>query len=394
LFLRRELDLFLSADLSDSERKIREVVRVDLRHHEGMSGALKEDLSGDRAAMWRAVLARDARHDGSFVYGVRSTGVYCRPSCPSRRPLAKNAVFFATTGEAERAGYRACRRCRPAELAATGARATADAVRAYIDAHLGERITLEGMSRALGLSPFHLQRTFKRLTGVSPKRYASARRAERFKELLKSGSRVTEAVYDAGFVAPSRAYDASRAHFGMTPLAYARGGAGLRIRYAIAKSSLGFVLVAATDRGLCRVAMSGSRESLRKALAEEYPRATLEESDVELAPRVAEVLRHVEGRARADSLPLDVRATAFQRRVWDALREIPYGETRTYSDIARSIGAPRAARAVGSACGQNPVALVIPCHRAVREDGGLGGYAWGLDVKRRLLEIERGTRSR
>jgi AraC family transcriptional regulator of adaptative response/methylated-DNA-[protein]-cysteine methyltransferase len=340
---------------------------------------------------WRAVLARDARSDGEFVYGVRSTGVYCRPSCPSRRPLAKNVVFFGTTGEAERAGYRACRRCRPTELAAHGARATAEAVRAYVDAHLDERITLEGMSRALGMSPFHLQRTFKRLTGVSPKRYASARRAERFKELLKSGAAVTHAVYDAGFVAPSRAYAASRADLGMTPSAYAKGGAGTHVRYAVAKSSLGFVLVAATDRGVCRVALSSSRESLRRALVEEFPRATLDES-VELAPRMAEVLGHIEGRGA--SMPLDVRATAFQRRVWDALREIPYGETRTYSDIAKAIGAPRAARAVGSACGKNPVALVIPCHRAVREDGGLGGYAWGLDVKRRLLDLERSARSR
>jgi AraC family transcriptional regulator of adaptative response/methylated-DNA-[protein]-cysteine methyltransferase len=274
---------------------------------------------------------------------------------------------------------------------APGAFATAEAVRAFIDAHLDDRITLDGMSRALGMSPFHLQRTFKRLTGVSPKRYASARRAERFKELLKSGGRVTDAVYEAGFRAASRAYAASGAHLGMTPLTYARGGTGMRIRYAIAKSTVGHVLVAVTDRGLCRVGIGDSREKLRGALAEEFPRATLEESTADLAPHVSEVLRQVEGGTEQVSLPLDVRATAFQRRVWDALRKIPYGETRSYSEIARSIGAPRAARAVGAACGQNPVALVIPCHRAVREDGGLAGFAWGLDVKRRLLDRERAS---
>jgi AraC family transcriptional regulator of adaptative response/methylated-DNA-[protein]-cysteine methyltransferase len=347
-----------------------------------------------REAAWLAVLARDARRDGSFVYAVRSTCIYCRPSCPSRRPLEKNVVFFPSAREAELAGFRECRRCRPTAVVPPGARATADAVRAYIEAHLDERITLGVMSRALGMSPFHLQRTFKRLTGVSPKRYASARRAERFKALLQSHGSVTDAVYEAGFNAASRAYAASRAHLGMTPLTYARGGDGMRIRYAIASSSLGHVLVAATDRGLCRVAMADSRERLTRALAQEFPRASLEESAAELAPQVSDVLRRIEGGAGQGSLPLDVQATAFQRRVWDALREIPRGETRSYSQIARSIGSPGAARAVGAACGKNPVALVIPCHRAVRQDGGLGGFAWGIDVKRRLLDLERSGSSR
>jgi AraC family transcriptional regulator of adaptative response/methylated-DNA-[protein]-cysteine methyltransferase len=376
-------------------RKFREVARPNLRHHVDMSNAPRAiRIPKDRDAAWRAVLARDAGRDGSFVYAVTSTCIYCRPSCPSRRPLVKNVVFFATAREAELAGYRECHRCRPRALVAPGARATADAVRAYIDAHLDERITLDAMGRALGMSPFHLQRTFKKLTGVSPKRYASARRAERFKVLLKSGSSVTHAVYDAGFRAPSRAYATTRAHLGMTPLTYARGGSGMRIRYAMAKSSLGLVLVAATDRGLCRVALGESRHSLREALAKEFPRAALEESDNELAAHTTAVLRRIDGEAPEVSVPLDVHATDFQRRVWEALRNIPYGETRSYSQIARSIGEPRAARAVGAACAKNPTAVVIPCHRAVREDGGLGGFAWGLDKKRRLLDVERSVATR
>jgi AraC family transcriptional regulator of adaptative response/methylated-DNA-[protein]-cysteine methyltransferase len=338
---------------------------------------------------WRAVLARDERSDGSFVYGVESTCVYCRPSCPSRRPMRKNVVFFATAGDAEAAGFRACRRCRPDAPHAPGARATADAVRSYIDAHLDEPITLERIGRALGMSAFHLQRTFKRFTGLSPKRYLDGRRAERFKELLKSTGTVTTAVYDAGFRAPSRAYESSRAHLGMTPLTYARGGAGMRVRYAIAGSPVGLLLVAATERGVCRVAIGTSRAALRRDLEKEFPRAALVAANAELAPWVDPILRGVEGGAATRAVPLDVAATEFQARVWDTLRAIPYGETRSYAAIARAIGAPKAARAVGSACAKNPVALVVPCHRAVRGDGALGGFAWGLDVKRRLLDTER-----
>jgi AraC family transcriptional regulator of adaptative response/methylated-DNA-[protein]-cysteine methyltransferase len=254
---------------------------------------------------------------------------------------------------------------------------------------LDEPVTLRELGRALGMSAFHLQRAFKKLAGVSPKAYVDGRRAERFKELLKARGRVTEAVYDAGFGAPSRAYETSRSRLGMTPFTYARGGRGMNIRYIITKTPFGLILVATTERGICRVATAGTREALRKELAKEFPKATLEPADAELKPWVSRILDHIEGVNGELSLPLDVRATAFQRRVWEALRKIPYGETRSYSEIARSIGAPKAVRAVGGACGQNPVALVIPCHRVIREDGSLGGFGWGLDVKRRLLESER-----
>lgn len=343
--------------------------------------------SGQRNA-WRAVVARDTRKDGAFVYGVRSTYVYCRPSCPSRRPLCKNVMFFAGPGEAERAGFRACRRCLPrAPMSPTTA--TVEAVRVYLDEHAGDAVTLAKLAGELGVSATHLQRTFKKVTGVSPKHYLEGRRAEGFKTILKRGGRVTTAIYEAGYRSSSRAYERSHAHLGMTPAVYRNGGRGIRIRFAIARAPYGFVLVGATDRGICRVAVATSPGELRRALGAEFPHATIEQRDRELVPLVAKILAVVEGSQEPVLLPTDVRASVFQRRVWAALQQIPRGQTRSYSEIARSLGAPKAARAVGRACGSNPLALLVPCHRVVREDGDLGGYRWGLAVKRRLLATEK-----
>jgi AraC family transcriptional regulator of adaptative response/methylated-DNA-[protein]-cysteine methyltransferase len=341
---------------------------------------------------WRAVLARDAGSDGAFVYGVRSTFVYCRPSCPARRPLRKNVSFFANGRDAELLGYRACRRCLPRSSGKSGGAATVDAVCAYVEAHIDESVTLAALGRELGLSPFHVQRTFKKITGISPKAYLDARRAERFRQGLKSGGNVTTALYDAGYHATSRAYEKSRSHLGMTPGAFRHGGRGMHIRFTVTRCPFGFLLVGATDRGICRVALADSREELKRALREEFPNATLKRADEQLAHWVATIVARVEGRDQGATIPLDVRATAFQRRVWVELTKIPYGETRSYAEVARAMGAPKAARAVGRACGSNPVALVVPCHRVIREDGDLGGYRWGLAIKKRLLEQERRRR--
>lgn len=339
---------------------------------------------------WTAVLNRDAQADGRFVYAVSSTGVYCRPSCPSRRPRRESVTFFTGPGEAERAGYRPCRRCRPRNAVSEPAR-TVQRACAHIEAHLDEPVTLEALGRELGMSPYHLQRTFKRITGVSPREYARARRMERFKERLQQGDDVTAATYEAGFGSGSRVYERSDARLGMTPATYRRGGRGMRIRFGTAPSPLGRLLVAATDRGICAVTLGDSDEELAAALRREYPHAVVEragEEDEGLRSRIEEVVRHLEGASPHLALPLDVRATAFQERVWKALQEIPWGETRSYGEIAAAVGRPGAARAVARACASNPAALVVPCHRVVRGDGEPGGYRWGAERKRRLLERE------
>ena len=339
---------------------------------------------------WAAVLDRDAAAEGRFVYAVASTRIYCRPTCPSRRPNRRQVRFFPTAAAAETAGYRACRRCRPADGEPDAVRRVR-AARQYLDEHLDETVTLDRLGRAVGLSPWHLQRTFKRITGVTPRAYAGAQRMERMKARLKQGDSVTRATYEAGYSSPSRAYDGTRAHLGMTPGAYRRGGRGIRIRFTTVSTALGQVLVAATDRGVCAVTLGDEAAALEAALRREYPEATVERSDEELHGWAGSVVARMAG-DEAERVPIDVAGTAFQRRVWEALQRIPRGSTRSYSEIARELGQPSAARAVARACAGNRLAVVIPCHRVVREDGGLGGYRWGVDRKRELLAREAAPR--
>lgn len=354
------------------------------------TNANPELLEPDTA--WAAVLARDPHFDGKLVYGVTSTGIYCRPSCPSRRPRRERVSFFAAPDAAEAAGFRPCRRCRPRSDGPSDAERIARIAREHLDAHLDEAVTLDELGREVGVSPWHLQRTFKRQTGMSPKAYVQARRAERLKERLQKGDTVTTATYEAGYGASSRLYEQAGRRLGMTPGTYRRGGEGLRIRYTVAASPLGRLLVAATDRGLCSVALGDDDAELEQALRREYPRAQVERSrgdDEDFDRWVAAVAGSLE-RPRPLSLPLDVQATAFQQQVWQALQAIPPGETRTYGEIAADLGRPAAARAVARACATNPVALAIPCHRVVPADGSFGRYRWGGERKRRLLERERG----
>jgi AraC family transcriptional regulator of adaptative response/methylated-DNA-[protein]-cysteine methyltransferase len=344
-------------------------------------------LNDDR---WKAVQRRDRTRDGEFVFAVSSTGIYCRPSCPARRPKPENVRFFGDPTAAERAGFRACRRCRPrAEKNAQEelvARATA-----WLDAHLHERVTLPRLAAELGVSAGYLQRTFTRLTGVSPRAYAAARRLENAKSQMRAGADVTSALYAAGYGSSSRFYDQARDQLGMTPSSYRRGGAGMTIRYATADSPVGRLLVAETERGICAVSIGDGDDTLEGALVAEYPRATVQRDDEAVRPSLEAVLQQlqVQGRHTLVAMPLDVAGTPFQQQVWQALREIPAGERRTYGQVAASIGKPGAVRAVASACASNPAALVIPCHRVVRANGDLGGYRWGRERKQALLASER-----
>ncbi len=327
------------------------------------------------------------------MFGVTSTGIYCRPGCPSRRPRPENIRLFDTGAAARAAGFRACKRCRPDSAPADlRAQAVALACRA-IDRHLeaGEEGAprLADLAAAAGLSRFHLQRLFVQVLGVSPRVFADARRVARFKAGLRQGGGVAGAAYEAGFGSSSRVYERAGPHLGMTPATYARGGGGAEIRYALADSPLGRLLVAATARGIAALYFGDDDGALVAELHREFPKAGIAPDEGRLAALLPAVLAHLAGSPGAAGLPLDIRATAFQQRVWAALLAIPRGETRTYSQIAHGIGAPAAQRAVGRACATNPVSLLIPCHRAVREDGGLGGYRWGLDRKRRLLDDEK-----
>ncbi|HEV2671791.1 MAG TPA: bifunctional DNA-binding transcriptional regulator/O6-methylguanine-DNA methyltransferase Ada [Gemmatimonadales bacterium] len=338
-------------------------------------------LSAD--ARWHAVLSRDRRFDGAFVYAVRSTGIYCRPSCASRRPRRAQVTFYAIPEVAERAGYRACRRCHPADT--NGADPAIALVREACRA-------LDAGRRPGGGAPHRLARVFKRIIGITPKQYAAARRVARFKEELKRRKHVSPALYEAGYSSSSRVYEHTHEQLGMTPAAYARGGAGLGIAYVTVATSLGRLLVAATERGVCRVALGDSAAALESDLLAEFPVArVVQDKSGKLHGWVTSILAYLDGREPDLDLPLDIRATAFQRRVWQELQRIPFGKTRSYGEVARRIGKPTATRAVARACATNPVALVIPCHRVVREDGDLGGYRWGLERKQALLEKEGDT---
>ena len=334
---------------------------------------------------WQQIMARDARQDGNFVFAVRTTGVYCRPSCPSRRPRRESVEFFRTPQDAERAGYRACLRCKPTEISSqTQAMLRA---RQLLD-HAEGTITLAELSKQVKMSPFHLQRMFKRATGLSPHEYQSARRMQLLKAELRRSEDVTRAIYEAGYSSPSRLYERSHAQMGMTPGAYRRGGQGETIHYAVTPSALGNMLVAATARGLSAVRFGDSSAALEAELRREFRNADLQRDDRALASYVRPLLVALEGGDAAIELPLDVKATAFQKRVWEALRRIPRGQTRSYAEVAEELGDRRAVRAVARACATNPVALAVPCHRVVRSDGNLAGYRWGVERKRQLLKLE------
>jgi AraC family transcriptional regulator of adaptative response/methylated-DNA-[protein]-cysteine methyltransferase len=346
--------------------------------------------SADDEACWRAVLDRDTRFDGRVFFAVRSTGIYCRPSCPARRPRREQVVFFRIPEAAERAGFRSCRRCRPRNAAMTDPQV--EMVRRaclYIENHVGESPTLEDLSSHTGVSPYHLQRVFKRIAGITPRQYAEAMRLDQFKTGVKKGATVTGAMYEAGYGSSSRLYERAPSRLGMTPADYRRGGKGVRINYTIAACSLGRLLVAGTEKGVCSVRLGDSDAVLEANLLSEYPAADVNRDDEALSEWVEQLLSHLNGERPHLDLPLDVQATAFQWSVWEKLREIPYGSTRSYGDIARAMGRPTATRAVARACATNPVALVIPCHRVVREDKSLGGYRWGIERKQTLLEHER-----
>ena len=344
--------------------------------------------------MWDAVLARDASRDGSFVFAVRSTGIYCRPSCPARRPRREQVSFFQVPEAAEREGFRACRRCHPRRVQSVEPRI--DLVRRIchaIDEHDEEPQTLKTLSEQTGVSAHHLQRTFKDIMGVTPRQYAESQRMTRFKTNMKSGESVTDAMYDAGYGSSRSLYEKSSVQLGMTPATYGRGGRGMRIIYTTAACKLGRLLVAATQRGICSVALGDSDAQLLSALFAEYPNASIDSKDTAISPSLNlwlnAVLEHLDGKTPRLDLPVDLQATAFQLRVWEELRRIPFGTTRSYQEIAQAIGQPKAVRAVARACASNHAALVIPCHRVIREDKSLGGYRWGLERKEKLLQSER-----
>lgn len=351
----------------------------------------------DEARAWQQVLARDAAADGVFVYAVTTTGIFCRPTCPSRRPSRNHVRFFVTAAEAAAAGFRACLRCEPTRTEAKAdphAAAVQRAV-ALLSEPDAERLDLDALAQAAGLSRFTLLRSFQRVLGVTPAEFARQRRGERLRETLQHGEgRVTDAVYDAGFGSSSRMYEAADAMLGMSPTAMQAGGAGEHVRYALASSPLGRVLVAATARGLCAVLFADRDEDALADLRGRLPQATLTHDEDALQKELAAVLACLTENAAAAQLPFHVRATAFQQRVWRALLEIPRGETRTYTQIAEAIGAPQAVRAVGAACGANPLAVVVPCHRVVGANGKLTGYRWGEERKRRLLALERAASER
>jgi len=339
---------------------------------------------------WAALRARDRRADGVFFYSVATTGVYCRPSCGARLARPENVAFHATAADAERAGFRACKRCKPDQAALDPRVREVAALCRRIEAST-EALSLEELARHIGRSPFHTHRIFKAVTGLTPRAYAAAHRAARVREELGAGVGVTEAIHAAGYSSSSRFYERSRALLGMTPTAFRAGGAEESIRFAVGQCSLGAILVAATARGVCAVLLGDEPDPLIHDLERRFPRAALVGADAGFEALVARVVALVERpRAGVTDLPLDIRGTAFQQRVWQALTAIPPGQTTTYAALAQALDAPRAARAVAQACAANALAVAIPCHRVVRTDGDLSGYRWGVDRKRRLLERERG----
>ena len=337
---------------------------------------------------WKALLNRDQRADGAFLYAVKSTGVYCRPTCSSRLPNRENVLFFTSCSEAEAAGFRPCKRCSPEESSAREhqIKAIIRACKSIDESE--EHPRLQNLAAAVGMSSSNFHRLFKEIVGVTPKKYALTVRMDRVKSGLTQGSSVTQTIYDAGFSSISRFYERSRSMLGMTPSTYKNGAAGLRIHVAVADSFLGWVSVAATDHGICSIDFGDTPQSLLERLRMRFPKAELRQDDSGFADWVSRVVAFIETPAHGLDLPLDIQGTAFQQRVWKALQGIRPGSTKSYAEIAAQIGKPTAARAVGRACASNRVAVVIPCHRAIRSDGGLGGYRWGIERKQRLLERE------
>ena len=358
-----------------------------------MSALMKEQLHmlpEVTESQWQAVLAKDSRFDGQFVFAVSTTGIYCRPSCGSRRPRRENVSFFQLPEAAEQAGFRACLRCHPRKARVVDPQIQmARQVCKIIEENEGEPVTLAALSERLGVSSFHLQRTFKSIMGITPRRYAEAYRVNRFKQGVRKGEAITNAIYDAGFGSSSRLYERAASQLGMTPATYGKGGRGAVINYAIVKTPLGHLLVAATSKGVCSVKLGDSDTTLKADLLKEFPAAEIHEDEKPLRSALSAIVEHLKSQSPHIDLPLDIQATAFQRQVWEQLRAIPYGQTHSYSEVARAIGQETAVRAVARACATNPVALVIPCHRVIRENKDLGGYRWGLDRKKKLLETER-----
>jgi AraC family transcriptional regulator of adaptative response/methylated-DNA-[protein]-cysteine methyltransferase len=337
---------------------------------------------------WAALQARDAGADGTFFYSVRTTGVYCRPSCAARPARPENVAFHDSAAAAERAGFRPCKRCKPDQLSLQEQHAAMVTAACRLIENAETAPTLEQLAKPTGLSPFHFHRIFKAIAGLTPKQYAAAHRASRVRSELGRGSSVTEAIFDAGYNASSRFYETANQVLGMTPSSYRAGGVDSEIRFAIGECSLGAILVAQSERGVCAILLGDDPDALARDLQDRFPKARLIGGDRDYEQLVAQVVGFIEAPAIGLDLPLDVRGTAFQQRVWQALREIPAGSTASYSEIARRIGAPSAARAVAQACAGNMLAVAIPCHRVVRNDGGLSGYRWGVQRKRALLERE------
>ena len=333
-------------------------------------------------------MTRDPQADGKFFYSVRTTGVYCRPSCGARSARPENIEFHATAADAERAGFRPCKRCKPDQLPLAEQHAETIAELCRLIENAEHAPTLEQLANHAGLSTFHLHRLFKAITGVTPKQYAAAHRAKRVKSELDRSNTVTDAIYGAGYNSNGRFYEQSNDVLGMTPTTYRAGGVNTEIRFAIGECSLGSILVAASERGVCSILIGDDPDALARDLQDRFPRAHLIGGDTEFEQMVAKVVGFVEAPALGLDLPLDVRGTAFQQRVWQALREIPVGKTVSYSQVANRIGAPKAVRAVGAAIGANPLAVAIPCHRVIRNDGSLCGYRWGVERKRALIERE------
>jgi AraC family transcriptional regulator of adaptative response/methylated-DNA-[protein]-cysteine methyltransferase len=341
---------------------------------------------------WQAVLARDGASDGKFVFAVSSTGVYCRPSCPSKRPKRENVMFFRRTRDAEAAGFRECLRCRPKAIAGNPRQELIKSVCRYIEQHLDEPVTLARLGAEFRQSPFHLQRTFKAVLGITPKEYADSCRMRGFRQKLKAGHSVTRAMHDAGYSSTSRLYSRTSSELGMEPAKYRRGAIATPIRYSFSESPIGRMLIAATDKGVCSIQFADSEEELEQGLKHEFPFALRRRDDDGMANLAGQVVQRISGAESSSSLPLDIQATAFQRRVWSHLQSISFGKTQSYSQVAKAIRRPSAVRAVARACATNPVAIAIPCHRVLRSNGDLGGYRWGLQRKKTLLEIEASSR--
>jgi AraC family transcriptional regulator of adaptative response/methylated-DNA-[protein]-cysteine methyltransferase len=337
---------------------------------------------------WSAVVKRDSGRDGEFVFAVASTGIYCRPSCPARRPRRENVTFYSRPEQAEKAGFRACLRCRPRSTSGNRQSDSAKEICRYIEQHLDEPVTLERLGKVFRQSPFHLQRRFKAALGITPREYADSCRLRLLKRNLQAGDNVTRAMYDAGYGSSSRLYEKTASQLGMTPDKYRRGAIAATVRYTIADSPLGRMLIAATDKGVCAIQFARSDGELIEGLKREFPFAVRKPDEGGLQACVGALLWKMTGQELNAALPLDMGATAFQRRVWTYLQSIPFGSTRSYGQVAKAIGQPTASRAVARACATNPVAVAIPCHRVVREDGSISGYRWGVERKKTLLKLE------